>query len=526
MNGAESVLRSLAGSGIRVCFANPGTTELTLVRALDAVSEIRPVLCVFEGVATGAADGYARMAEHPAAALLHLGPGLANGLANLHNARRAQTPLVVLVGDHPGQHRVLDPPLESDIQALAGSASGWVRAAVRAEDVGADADAAVVAALGPPGRVATLVLPADVLWSEAPSPVPSPRPHTSLRATPVPEARVTEAATLLRRHQPAALLLGGSALKEPGLNAGARVASACRARFLSETFTARLERGGGLPRTEPVAYGLEMAQGQLEGLSLLVCAGARPPVAFFAQPGKPGSPLPPDCLVHSLAGPGEDAVDALERLADLVATSPGTSPSGVPAPGGSRPPRPAGPLTAVSAAEAVGALLPEGAIVVDEAVTNRVFMFSATAGAPRHDWLGLTGGAIGQGLPLAVGAAVAAPGRPVVTLEADGSALYTLQALWTMARESLDITVVVLSNRRYAILVAEISRLGGDALGPRGRSLLDLDRPAIDFASLARGLGVPAFTATTADDLCVQLERSLAEPGPHLIEAGVPPLFS
>jgi acetolactate synthase-1/2/3 large subunit len=522
VTGAEAVLRALAAAGVEVCFANPGTSEIHLVAALDSVSELRPVLALFEGVATGAADGYARMAGKPALALLHLGPGLANGVANLHNARRARVPLVLLVGDHPDEHRRRDPPLESDIAALAGTFSGWVRRAQRAEDAGRDAAAAVAAAAAAPGRVATLILPADVSWSEGGRDASAPAPTPAGFAA-VAESAVEAAARRLREGTGAALLLGGGALRAPGLHAARRIAGASGARLLSETFPARLERGAGLPRTEPLAYFPLMAAGQLDGLRALVLAGAASPVSFFAYPGLPGSPLPEGCEVVSLASPEEDAEAALEALADRLdpggwAGAPST------AGGGGRPQRPSGELTLVSAAQAVAALLPEGAIVSHESGTGSIAMFSETALSPPHDWLALTGGAIGQGLPVALGAAVACPGRPVLALQADGASLYTIQSLWTMAREGLDVTVVLLSNRSYALLLGELRRLGGQA-GPRSRRLLDLGAPELDFCAIARGMGVPGTRVASADQLCGELERAFAEPGPHLVEVPLPSLF-
>lgn len=520
-SGALALVRSLRGSGATHWFANPGTTEISIVAALDQLPEERAVLCLFEGVATGAADGFARIAERPAVALLHLGPGLANGLANLHNARRARTPVIAVVGDHPPQHRRLDPPLESDIDALAGAVSGWVRRSVSADSVAADAAEAAGAALGPPGRVATLICPADVLWSQTARLGAEP---SRSRAAPrgVDAAKVEEAARRLREAAPAALLIGGPALRARGLRAAARVAAVADARLLSETFPARLERGSGIPRTEPLAYGLAMAAGQLEGLSTLVLAGAQRPVAFFAEPGRPGSPVPPGCAVHALGGEDEDPTPALEALADLLGAG---GPPGDITQDGARPPRPSGDLTPVSVAAAVGALLPEGAILVDEAVTNRIFLFSETSAAPPHDYLTLTGGAIGDGLPLAVGAALAAPERRVLAVQADGSALYTVQALWTMAREGLDVTVLLLNNRRYAILAGELSRTV-TGVGASARSLIDLDRPEISFRRIAEGMGVAATEVATAEELCDELARSLSEAGPHLIEARVPPLFT
>jgi len=517
MNGAQALLRTMADSGVNVCFANPGTSEMHFVAALDTVPELRGVLCLFEGVATGAADGYGRMTGRPAAALLHLGPGLANGLANLHNARRASTPLMAVVGDHASHHKRYDAPLESDIDALARTVSRWVRRPARTADVGADAAAAIAAALTPPGGVATLILPADVSWSEGGEPA---RPAAAKRPSPVADDTIRQAAAALLSGEPCVILLGGAALRRPGLEAASRLAVAGRARMLCETFPARLERGAGLPAADRLAYLAEFAAAQLAGTRHLILAGAPAPVSFFAYPGLPSSPVPDGCEVHKLADGTDDVAGALAALADLVA--PDAKPT---AQQPAAQAIPDGDLTAETAAGVIGALLPEGAIVCDEANTSGLWLPGSTAGAPPHDWLTLTGGAIGQGLPLATGAAVACPGRPVLALEADGSAMYTISALWTHAREQLDITTVIFSNRRYAILGMELDRVGATSGGDAARDLLDLSRPGIDFAALASGMGVPASRAATASELAAQLRRALAEPGPHLIEAAVPPPF-
>jgi acetolactate synthase-1/2/3 large subunit len=522
MNGAEAVVRTLVGCGVTTCFANPGTSEMHFVAALDAVPEMRGVLCLFEGVATGAADGFGRMTGQPAAALLHLGPGLANGLANLHNARRAHTPLLAVVGDHATYHKRFDAPLESDIDALAGSVSGWVRRSARSADAPSDAAEAVAAALRPPGQVATLILPADVTWTDgAESVVLAPFPRRE--PAPVPRARFAPAMGALRGlgdvGPRTTILLGGTGLRRPAIEAASRIAAATGARVLAETFPARHERGAGIPNVDRLAYLVEFAASQLAGTRHLILAGASSPVSFFAYPGKPSTPLPPGCRVQVLAEPGDDVPGALAELADLVA------PDALPAraaPG--RPDLPAdGELTAESAAGIIGALLPERAIVCDEANTSGLWLSGATAGAPPHDWLSLTGGAIGQGLPLATGAAVACPDRPVLALEADGSAMYTISALWTHAREGLDITTVIFSNRAYAILAMELERTGASVTGTTARDLLDLSRPDIDFTALAAGMGVPASRAATTAEFAAQLSKALAEPGPHLIEAALPP---
>ena len=514
MNGASALIRTLVDSGVDVCFTNPGTSEMHFVAALDSVPEMRGVLGLFEGVVTGAADGYGRMAGRPASTLLHLGPGLGNGMANLHNARRASTPVVNVVGDHALYHRQYDAPLASDIEAAASNVSGWYRSSGSPSAVGRDAAEAVAAALGPPGQVATLVLPADVSWLDGGEPA---GPVAPARRSAVGDDVVDGVAKVLRSGEPCALLVGGAALREDGLLAASRVAGATGAKLLGETFPARLERGAGLPAVERLGYLAEFTMAQLAGTRHLVLVDARSPVSFFAYPDKPSDLVPEGCEVHVLAGPGDDVTAALLALAEVVG-APADAATLAPA---SRPPLPTGALTAEAVANALGALLPEGAIVSDEANTSGLWAPAATMGAPRHDWLTLCGGAIGQGLPLATGAAVACPDRKVVALEADGSAMYTLQALWTHAREGLDVTTVILNNRSYAILNLELSRVGAEP-GPKALDMLDLSRPDLDFVAMATGMGVPATRATTAEELGDQLGRALAEPGPALVEAVLP----
>jgi len=514
MNGAQALIRTLVDGDVDVCFTNPGTSEMHFVAALDSVPEMRATLGLFEGVVTGAADGYGRMAGKPAATLLHLGPGLGNGLANLHNARRARTPLVNIVGDHATYHQQYDAPLQSEIDGVAHAVSGWMRTSARTGDVARDAADAVAAAKSPPGHVATLTLPADVSWGEGAEPA---KPTAPAPRAVVPDDLVDAVAKVLVSGEPCGLLVGGSATSERGLVAASRVANATGAKLLGETFPARLERGAGRPPLERLGYLAEFMTAQLAGLRHLVLVDAKEPVSFFAYPEKPSYLVPDGCDVYVFAAGADDAVGALEHLADVVG---GADPTIQPA---QRPERPSGELTGEAVANAVGALLPEGAIVSDEANTAGLWVAAATAGAPPHDSLTLTGGAIGQGLPVATGAAVACPDRKVVCLEADGSAMYTLQALWTQARESLDVTTVIFNNRSYAILNLELSRVGAESPGPKALDMLDLSRPDLDFAALAEGMGVPAARATTADEVVTALERGLAEPGPYLVDAVLPP---
>ncbi len=422
--------------------------------------------------------------------------------------------MVNIVGDHATYHAKYDAPLQTDIAAIASGVSTWIRSSDAAATVADDAADAVAAAMGPPGQVATLVLPADVCWSPSPGPV---APVTPTAPRLVDDARVDEIAAILGSGEPTALLLGGSTMFEAGLVAASRIGTASGAKLLAETFPPRLERGEGLPAVERLGYLAEFAQAQLDGLSHLVLVDAVSPVSFFAYPDKASDLVPEGCTVHVLATGGDDATTALAQVAERL----GAAPDGATLAGAFRPDRPTGALNAETLASAIGALLPEGAIVADEGNTTGLFVSGVTAGAPRHDWLCLPGGAIGYGMPVATGAAVASPGRRVLNLEADGSAMYTIQSLWTQVREQLDVTTVILNNRSYAILNMELTRVGADP-GPKALEMLDLTRPELDFVSIARGLGVPATRATTAEEFTAQLEAALATPGPNLVEAMLP----
>jgi acetolactate synthase I/II/III large subunit len=512
VNGAQALINTLVDGGVDVCFANPGTSEMHFVAALDDVAQMRGVLALFEGVATGAADGYARIADKPAAVLLHLGPGLGNGLANLHNARRARVPMVVVVGDHATYHKKYDAPLESDIDALAGSVSGWVRRTATAAEVAIDT-AEAISACRAGSYISTLILPADVSWTDGAHPA-APRPAQPAAADPLLAPEVKE---VLRSGEPTVIMVGGDATRARGLSAATRIAAVTGARLLCETFPTRLERGAGIPAVDRLAYFAEAAAAQLDGAKHLVLAGAKSPVSFFAYPNMPSDLVPAGCEVHVLAE-YSGAADALAALADELA------PDAVAAvAAASRPQLPTGALTSASAAEVIGALLPDRAIVVDESNTSGLLLPQATAGAPAHDWLTLTGGAIGYGIPTAVGAAIAAPDRPVLCLESDGSAMYTISGLWTQARENLNVTTVLYDNSAYDILRIELQRVGaGSAPGPKALNLLDLSSPTMDFVKISEGMGVPARRVSTAEEFAEALSAAFAEPGPHLIDAVVP----
>ncbi len=519
MNGAQSLLRTLVDHEVDVCFTNPGTSEMHFVAALDGEPRMRAVLGLFEGVVTGAADGYARMTGRPAATLLHLGPGLGNGIANLHNARRAHVPMVNIVGDHATYHQALDAPLQSDIETLAANVSGWVRRSGSTESLAADAADAVVAARTPPGEIATLILPADVSWGAGGQETP----RRTFDAPLVPDlATVEAAAKILRSGEPSAILVGDDIMRdELALSLLDAVAAATGTKVLAEVFPTRIRRGAGIAAVDRLGYLAEFAAMQLDGLRHLILLGAASPVTFFAYPGKASDLVPDGCEVHVVTDVRENGPEAAEMLADAI----GVTVADARLAPTSRPDRPTGELTGSSLAAAVGAALPDDAIVVDEAQTGGIWASPATAGCPPHDWLTLTGGAIGFGMPCATGAAIACPDRPVINLQADGSAMYTAQALWTQAREGLDVTTVIFANRSYAILNLELSRVGVESPGPVAKSMLDLTGPELDFVALARGMGVPAERPDTADAFTAALERATAEPGPHVIEAVIPSGF-
>ncbi len=511
MNGAESLVRTLLAAGVDTCFTNPGTSELHFVAALDRVEGMRCVLCLFEGVATGAADGYARMTGRPATTLLHLGPGLGNGLANLHNARKAHTPLVNIVGEHARRHIAYDAPLTSDIEGIARPVSDWVRTAASAATVARDGAAAVGAACAPPGGVATLILPADTAWGEGAGVAAVAAPPAP---PPVATTAVAAAVRALRAPGPNLILLGGQTLCQESLRVAAGIAQATGAALMAETFNARVERGRGRPFVPRLPYPLPQALGALAPYRRIVLIGARRPVAFFAYPDRPSLLAPEGCELVTLAEVGQDWVGALRVLAESLGAGP-APPERAPSPS-ARPPH--GAIGPDVIGVCLAGLLPEQAIVVDEAITTGRNFFAQTALAAPHDWLHNRGGSIGIGLPLATGAALACPQRKVICLQADGSGMYTLQALWTQAREGLDVTTLLFANRAYAILRAELGNVGVGTPGAKARDLLSLDRPPLDWVALARGMGVSAVRVDDAQALWHALADALATPGPALIE--------
>jgi len=522
MNGAESLLHTLVQSGVEVCFANPGTSEMQLVAAIGNSTDMRAILCLFEGVAAGAADGYGRMKGKPALTLLHLSSGFANSMANQHNAMRAHVPVVNMVGDHASYHLQYDSPLTADVAAHARLPSAWVRVAQSANDLALAGAQAVHAAMQGSGKIATFIAPANHAWDAASEAVPPlPRPAREQVSREI----IDETLALLRNGKNTALFLGGHALGEESLLAAGRIAAACGVRLLCETFPARLQRGAGRVKVERVAYFSEQAVAQLQSVEQLILVGAKAPVAFFAYPGKPSWLAPDQCTIHTLADVDQDIGPALRALAQalgaaatpvLTAEAPAT-------------PAPSGALTPMAIGQSLRTLMPEQAIVSDEAVTCGMALFPLTENAPAHDWLTLTGGAIGQGLPLALGAAIACPQRKVIALQADGSALYTLQALWTMAREQADVTVVLLNNRSYAILNVELARVQvapgvGVGAGPpnaKTLSMLSLSQPDINWVELSTGMGVAATRASSAEEFHEQFAAAMNSKGPRLIEAMV-----
>lgn len=512
MNGAESLVRTLLDGGVEVCFTNPGTSEMHFVAALDAVPGMRCVLGLFEGVATGAADGYYRMAGKPASTLLHLGPGLANGLANLHNAKKAHSGIVNIVGEHATHHIALDAPLTADIEGIARPVSHWVHTSTEAADIGAAGAAAIAAARKPPGEIATLILPGDTAWNDGGRVAVTPEPAAPEA---VADSAIDAARAALSSGRRTLLLLGGAALREDNLRKAGQIAAVTGCGLLTEWSNARLDRGAGRIEVNRIPYVVEKATAVLEEFETIVLVGARPPVAFFAYPDKPGVLTPEGCEFVPLAGVGDDIEAALAGLCEAVGAQ-AAMPAGVSTP--DKPAIPDGPIDPPGIAAVLGALLPEGAIVVDESVTTGREFFPRTAGAPPHVWLNNRGGSIGYGLPVATGAAIACPDRKVVALEGDGSAMYTLQALWTIARENLDVTVLIFSNRSYKILHGELVNVGVRNPGPRAMDMFSLSRPDLDWVSMARGMGVDGCKVSDLKSLAKAFEAGVARDEAYLIE--------
>ena len=514
MNGAESLVKTLLRGGVNVCFTNPGTSEMHFVAALDRHADMRCVLGLQENVVTGAADGYGRMAGKPAATLLHTGPGLSNGLANLHNARKARTPIVNIVGEHATYHIKYDAPLTSDIEGIARPVSDWVQTASDAKSVAAITAELIQAARAGPGSVATLILPADTAWEEADG---AAEPLPAIRAKAPSHDAVKAAATVLGSDGPVLILMTGRALGEDGLEMAGRIATATGAEVMAQMSNARLERGAGRFAVEKVPYPIDQAIERLSPFQHIILVGAKDPVAFFAYPDKPSRLAPKGCQTHTLSKPTEDGVKALEMLCEYLGAEKAEPRLAVHEP----PPLPTGALGPESIAAAVSALMPENAIVTDEGITTGRRIFPLTVDALPHSWLQVTGGSIGIGLPLAVGAAVACPERKVISLQADGSAMYTVQALWTQAREGLDVTTVIFSNRAYECLFIEMENLRIDNPGQSAHDMFEIDRPPLDWVALASGLGVQAEAVDNAEQFNAALANGLTEPGPYVIEAQI-----
>jgi len=517
MNGAELLVKTAIEAGVEVCFANAGTTELPIVTALDKTPGIKAFLGLFEGVCTGAADGYGRMLDRPAMVLLHLGPGLANGISNLHNARRAKSPVLTVVGEHATWHRDADPPLAMDIESLARTVSGWWRTSKSAFDIGVDVLEAVAATRL--GQVATLIVPHDYQLSECDS---SKVKTPGDLFDPLDPGAIKAVASRLRTSRKVALMLGGRALRRPGLDAAARIQKAIGCDLFTQTFPAYMERGAGLPIVEPLPYFPRRATAVISRYEVVLFAGAPEPVAFFGYPGFRSRILTDEQEGITLCTDRQNVVEALESLADTLGAPSRVTIGGNLLSGQERPAIPDGKLTAEKAFFTLAAMQPEEAVIIDESQTTGYLYFAPPPWLPAHSLMALTGGALGQGIPCATGAAIACPERPVINVEADGSATYTVQALWTQAREGLNVTTLICSNRSYRILQVELVHAGNTSPGPNAQALTELTRPPINWARIAQGFGVPGVTVSTAEDLTQELSNAFTEPGPHLIEMLLP----
>ena len=511
MNASDALIKTLINNGAEVVFANPGTSEMHLVAAIDNHPEIRPVLGLFEGVVSGAADGYARMSGKSAVNLLHLGPGLGNSFANIHNANKALSPMLNIVGDHATYHLKYNAPLTSDLDNLAKSVSDWVGRSSSVDDLCNLGNEAWQMANLFPGQISTLIVPADCAWGEYKGKIPAPfKTRSPLK---IDDSLVPKSIEILKRKN-SILFIGGKFLDEKCIKLAGQISSTTGCRIVTDTFVSRIRRGAGLPKVEQVPYFSEMAEEFLKNTSGVVFLGTNAPVSFFAYPGKKSYLLSEETEILELCTPGQDGLSALQALSDesdassinkeLIQEKITEYPT-------------KGKLDSLSIGPLIGALIPEESIISDEAATSSLLVTPHTLGSKPLDWLSLTGGSIGQGLPLAVGAAIAEPDRPVITLHGDGGAMYTIQALWTQARESLNITNIIFVNNSYEILKIEMDRVGAVKTGDRAESMFSLKDPKINWLKLSQSLGVPGFEPSTIEEFTKVFTHSTKNPGPSLI---------
>jgi acetolactate synthase-1/2/3 large subunit len=513
LTGADALVHTLIGSGVTTCFANPGTSEMHFVAALDRIPGIKCVLGLHENVVTGMADGYFRVTGKPAATLLHCGPGLANGIANLHNARRAGAGIVNIVGDHAIAHVPFDSPLTADVMALAGSCSDWIAASASPRAIGPDAARAVQAAGAGYGNVATLVLPADVSWSEGAC---IGAPLDKVAPTLPDPHQIERAVAAIRSGGRVVIVLGAPALVEDAqpLLAGLQAAGVD---LMVSPLAGRQPIGRGRLPLRPVPYSVPAAVAALAPYDHVVLINCPPPTAFFLYPGQPSRVTRPDAQIIGLARAAQDGLAALRALTANLDIGPGEIPAELPAPACRQ-----GPVTPETLAALVCELMPEDAIIANESLTQGAQFPTHFPRMAPCDLIPMVGGAIGGGLPMATGAAIGAReigqgARRVVSLQADGSAAYTLQSLWTQAREGLPCTTLLLNNRKYAILIDEYAKVGANP-GPTAYDMLSLDRPEIDWAGIARSFGVTAFAVHDLDELREAFSTALRHDGPCLLD--------
>ncbi len=512
MNGAQALIQTLVNGDVDVCFMNPGTSEMHFVAALDDVPEMRSILCLFEGVATAAADGYARMTGKPAATLLHLGPGLGNGFAMLHNARRSFTPIINVVGDHASWHLKYDAPLTSDIVSIADPVSKWIKSSESSDAIGPDTAEAIQKALEHPNGISTLILPGDTAWNDShDGPVTAiPKP-----AAPTFQADLVEnVINILTSGEPTAIVLAGKALMEDVALTANRLATGTGAQLFAGRPTGRWQRGEGRPNIRRIPYPIPQAVQVLEPFKHIILVDAHPPIGFFGYPNLPSELWQPGTQVHRLTEHGEDSAGALAAICESLNVPHNSGPLAEL----NRPDPATGQLDIPKVWQSIAAFMPDNCVMSNESLTSGYGSEKFMAVAPRHDVISGTGGAIGGGLPYAVGAAVACPDRKIINPQADGSAMYSIQALWTMARENLDVVSIIWNNRAYRILEGELEKVGASADTPKARAMLDLDKPELNFAQMAEGMGVEGTRVGSMDEFNKVLEAAIKKDGPHLIE--------
>ena len=517
MNGAAAFFKSIVDNGIDTIFACPGTSEMQVVDEVG-YSNLRVVLCLFENSVTGMADGYARMLDKPALGMVHVTCGLTNALANMHNARIANSRMIIFGGGVHVAHEVNE-PVHSMLQRqpyVAQIAAQCVIEARSPDQLAAAATQALKASNDGAGKIVYVYGPNNAVWGE--SSFQGKLTSSAEQRQRVSTATISSIADTLKAGKKTAFILDNLALREEGLEILGRIAEGAGGRLFREWLPSRIAMGAGRVRTETLPYGGAEGRELLSEFDQIVLVGAKIPVCPFSYENQPWVKIPENCNVHTLATADHDILAALEELATQLDLPEKASNRYNRKPGEP----PTGPLSGNSIVQSLSILMPADSIVLDEAMLENVMFPLLMDGAAPFDFMAACpGGAIGAGPPVACGAAIACPNRKVILLEGDFSLMQGNTALWSMAQHNLDICVINYNNEGSASLSTELARVRQGEAQPKSIELLRIRKPTIDYAAMAESMGVPASRAETAEEFHLQLTKAMSTKGPHFIDANI-----